>query len=348
MLVSFVVPVYNAENVLKRCLDSILSQTHQNFEILLVNDGSTDRSLLVCNEYASKDKRVRVIDQINSGPSTARNIGVFNANGDYICFIDSDDFITEKYLSDFLENYLNDDTLLIQDIYKYKNANSRLNCNYKKKVIAINQADVLINNYHLLKYGYPFAKFYKKSIIIDHKILFDSTVHFSEDLLFLLEYLTHCTAIKFLDVANYFYVDAGESLSNKYNTFESEMGCFKKYNNLSEKLFNLSSGEQSECKALKNSNAVAGHFLTRAIESMYRPNTIKDRAERLIILKRLFNDENSRVYYEWNTMKIKKPLVLLFKLRLVNLFDLYISILFFIRYRFNEVWMYSRHKIINK
>jgi glycosyltransferase involved in cell wall biosynthesis len=348
MLVSFVVPVYNAENVLQRCVDSILSQTHQNFEILLVNDGSTDGSLLICNEYASKDKRFRVIDQINSGPSTARNVGIFNANGDYICFIDSDDFITETYLSDFLDNYLNDDTLLIQDIYKFKNGNSTLNCNYKKKVIAINDADALVSNYHLLKYGYPFAKFYKRSVIIDNKILFDSTIHFSEDLLFLLEYLTYCEAIKFLDKANYFYVDAGESLSNKYHSFESEMSCFERYNHLSEKLFNLKSTESRNLKERKNIYAISGHFISRAIETMYRPKTFKNKTERLAILKHLFNDKNSRFYYEWNKMKIKKPLVFLFRLKFIYLFDLYMTILFFIRFKFDSVWMNNRHKIINK
>lgn len=97
-LISIIVPVFNVEKYLKKCVDSIMDQTYQNFEVILVNDGSTDQSLNICSEYAQKDTRVKVINKINGGLSDARNIGIENATGKYITFIDSDDFIKRDYL----------------------------------------------------------------------------------------------------------------------------------------------------------------------------------------------------------------------------------------------------------
>lgn len=96
--ISVIVPVYNVESYLKRCLDSLLKQTYTDFELLLINDGSTDSSALICEEYASKDSRIRVIHQENAGPSAARNRGIELAQGSYITFVDSDDFVEADYL----------------------------------------------------------------------------------------------------------------------------------------------------------------------------------------------------------------------------------------------------------
>lgn len=92
-LISVIVPVYNTEIYLNRCVDSIIRQTYKNLEIILVDDGSTDRSGEICDTYAEKDKRVKVLHQKNSGPSVARNYGITIAQGDYIGFVDSDDYI---------------------------------------------------------------------------------------------------------------------------------------------------------------------------------------------------------------------------------------------------------------
>lgn len=97
-LISIVVPVYNVSNYLRRCLDSILKQTYSKFEIILVNDGSTDGSAAICQEYLEKDSRIRLVHQENQGPSAARNLGISLAKGEYLTFIDSDDFVEEAYL----------------------------------------------------------------------------------------------------------------------------------------------------------------------------------------------------------------------------------------------------------
>lgn len=95
--VSIIVPVYNAEKVLRRCLDSILNQSYKDFELIVINDGSKDKSIKIINEYKEKDNRVKVIDNKNNGVSETRNIGIKASVGEYIQFIDSDDYI-EPYM----------------------------------------------------------------------------------------------------------------------------------------------------------------------------------------------------------------------------------------------------------
>ena len=95
-LISIIVPVYNVEKYLERCLDSILSQTFSDFELILVNDGSTDHSLEICRSYAEKDERILLIDQENRGLSAARNAGIAVAKGEYLGFVDSDDYIAQN------------------------------------------------------------------------------------------------------------------------------------------------------------------------------------------------------------------------------------------------------------
>lgn len=98
--ISVIVPVYNAEKYLHRCVDSILSQTFTDFEVLLINDGSTDTSGVICDEYAQKDARVRVFHKENGGVSSARNVGIKNMRGLYSIHVDSDDWVEPSYLKD--------------------------------------------------------------------------------------------------------------------------------------------------------------------------------------------------------------------------------------------------------
>jgi glycosyltransferase involved in cell wall biosynthesis len=103
MTVSIVVPVYNTAEYLPACLDSILAQSFTDFELILVDDGSTDDSLRICEAYAFRDARIRVFHQQNAGVSAARNFGVEQAQGDWLCYVDSDDVVLPAYLQDMLE-----------------------------------------------------------------------------------------------------------------------------------------------------------------------------------------------------------------------------------------------------
>ena len=105
-LISIVVPVYNAEKYLPECIESIINQTYENIEILLIDDGSKDNSGKICDEYSSKDKRIKVIHKANGGVSSARNTGLDNARGKYVTFVDSDDLIATEYISKLYMNVL--------------------------------------------------------------------------------------------------------------------------------------------------------------------------------------------------------------------------------------------------
>ena len=121
-VISVVVPVYNTECFLRECIESVLNQTYTNFELILIDDGSTDGSGAICVEYAQKDRRIRVFRQNNSGVSSARNKGIVESAGKYICFIDSDDFISVnyfEYLYSLLKKYNADISVVLP--YKFSN-----------------------------------------------------------------------------------------------------------------------------------------------------------------------------------------------------------------------------------
>lgn len=124
-LISIIVPVYNVEEYLKQCLDSILGQTYRNWELILVNDGSTDSSGLICQEYAEKDARFRYFEKENGGQSEARNYGIEQAQGEYLTFVDSDDWVTETYIEELyskLRHYNADISITNYFIFQESNA----------------------------------------------------------------------------------------------------------------------------------------------------------------------------------------------------------------------------------
>lgn len=123
---SFIIPIYNIENYIRKCVDSILNQEYKNFEIILINDGSTDESLNICNNYAQIDKRVKVINQSNTGVNVARIKGIEAASGKYICCVDGDDFIEKDYLS-IIENYTLEDNIDIICFNYYVNTSKKGN-----------------------------------------------------------------------------------------------------------------------------------------------------------------------------------------------------------------------------
>ena len=123
--VSVIVPVYKVEKYIGKCIESILSQTFKDFELILVDDGSPDSSGAICDQYAQKDSRIQVIHKTNGGVSSARNVGISKSNGEWLCFVDSDDTVDKDYIENFgLEQYKSE--LFIQG-YKKK-----LDKNYMK------------------------------------------------------------------------------------------------------------------------------------------------------------------------------------------------------------------------
>lgn len=210
-IVSIIVPIYNTEKYLKTCLDSILRQSYKNLEIILVDDGSTDGSSKIVDDYAKKDKRIKAIHKKNSGQSAARNDGLNKATGEFLCFIDSDDEIDPNYIKDLLAPFENEKTILSVCGMNYKRLkqetaeNVYVNPLRKRKIHESKKAYIL---YLLATDGRLYSsvnKLYKSEYA--KKISFDESLNFAEDTKFVLDYLkaTNSTEIEFVLEPLYIY-----------------------------------------------------------------------------------------------------------------------------------------------
>ena len=235
-IVSIIIPVYNAEKYINNCINSVLGQTYKNIELILVDDGSTDSSGFICDEYAKKDYRVRVIHQENFGPSVARNTGIIVARGTYIQFVDSDDSLESNMiykLVDAMKNnvqlticgyksikknkrktIIQENNPFIQGIYQYNEFIEHLGELYK---------DSLINS--------PCNKLYVSEIIKKYKIYFIEDLKMGEDLLFNLNYIKVCKYISIINDSLYNYSkfnNASLTTSFKKDLFENQQMLFQK------------------------------------------------------------------------------------------------------------------------
>lgn len=213
MKISIIVPIYNAELYLNECIDSIISQSYNNIELILINDGSKDNSEKICLNYANKDKRIKYIYQKNAGVSAARNNGVKESSGEYILFVDSDDFLEKDALSQIIENIKNVDLLCFgyKAVYTDKSINNCLQselCDLN----TIKEKILLDNNIG----GFLWNKLFLSKIIKNNELKFNQKIHFCEDLLFVTEYIKYCKKIKYINQCLYHYRMRKSSASGNY------------------------------------------------------------------------------------------------------------------------------------
>lgn len=190
--ISVIIPVYNVEKYLPKCIESVLAQTYTDFELILINDGSSDNSGHVCDEYATRDQRIRVFHKTNGGVSSARNLGIAEAKGDWITFIDSDDTIDATYLENFEPNESNNYCLSIQGYRIYNNSKlERENSVDINKNVDLQEclSDLELKNV----LNSPVCKLFNSEIIKNNSIRFDKNTSYGEDHIFTLEYLFLCT-----------------------------------------------------------------------------------------------------------------------------------------------------------
>lgn len=214
-VVSIIVPVYNAERTIDRCLNSLVNQTYDHIEILIVNDGSIDSSGVKCNRYAEIDTRVKVFHIENKGVSNARNCGIANSTGDFIIFVDSDDYLTETACEVLINHQLAfDDDCVVYGFSQlsgsiwapaYSQHYSSLS-EFKKDYITWLNTELLSSSVN---------KLYKRSKVIN---LFPEHMSFGEDLIFSLSYLSSCETISFITSPLYVHDNLNvTSLSHTFN-----------------------------------------------------------------------------------------------------------------------------------
>jgi glycosyltransferase involved in cell wall biosynthesis len=209
--ISVIVPVYNAEITVRRCIDSILAQSFVDFELLLVNDGSTDNSSNILDGYASIDSRIKVFHKKNGGVSSARNMGIYNAQGEYIVFCDSDDWIAPGLLRVLNENSKYDVALT-----SYVILPSNIVRNYpEQKYLDLQDIGQCLHTHIYTGFSMPWAKLFKKSIIIRNSLYFDEKIFTGEDTLWVNQYLQKVRSVKLLSFEGYYYNRDNNNLSRK-------------------------------------------------------------------------------------------------------------------------------------
>ena len=238
-LISIVIPIYNAEKYLEECLNSIKSQTYKNFEVIMVNDGSKDDSETICMNFLRSDSRFRYLKKANGGVSSARNLGLDNVKGDYITFIDADDWVDENYLELLITTVKKNHSDIVVSSYKQFNnidvfylrsytIQEKYLLNFEKmdrddfltifpKLMSIN---VCFNN--------AVAKLFRKELV--NNLRFDTSIKYGEDLDFYFRLYLNVDSISYVDEPTYVYRMHGDSTTSNFNQehAEQELSIFKK------------------------------------------------------------------------------------------------------------------------
>ncbi len=206
-LISVIIPVYKVEKYLNRCVESLLNQTYKNLEIILVDDGSPDNCPQMCDEWAKKDVRIKVIHKRNGGVSSARNCGIQNADGDYLAFVDSDDYVTENF-SKCLEKLSNQDIVIVPF---YNNQPSDKHVERSR----VKVGDWCGKNPSDFSQNSIWTKIIRKDLIKNNNISVDCSLKIAEDFKFCMQAIAKADKIEYVDIPYYVYfVNSGSVMSN--------------------------------------------------------------------------------------------------------------------------------------
>lgn len=234
--VSIIVPIYNAQKTLRRCIDSILNQDYTDFELLLIDDGSKDDSGRICDEYASEDERVRVIHKENSGVSDSRNLALSEAKGEFLQFLDSDDWITPNATRLLVESAEQSNCeMVIADFYRVIGDRLSHKGSIDEDGVLSREefANFMMENPADFYYGVLWNKLYNRAIIKKYHLHMDSKISWCEDFMFNLEYIRYCKRIYVLQVPIYYYVKTKGSLVSQgmslTKTIKTKMMVFEYY-----------------------------------------------------------------------------------------------------------------------
>lgn len=257
-LVSVIIPVYNVATYLKRCMDSVVSQTLRNIEILAIDDGSNDGSELILDEYASKDSRVRVFHVKNGGVSRARNIGLDNARGKYVAFVDSDDFLPLDIYEHMVNEIEADDCQLVQYAAKLTYDNERNNVVKWSNKLTISWGNFCDAYKNQIIIGAIWSKLFIREYIGDLRFQLDLPV--SEDQLFLVKYLEKIKRVKTFEKVGYYYYQRDNSVTHEKLNFKqfSDIDLFEQFlrsgfipkNSMSAKMISAFMAKKSLCLIL--------------------------------------------------------------------------------------------------
>lgn len=330
-IVSIVVPVYNVENYLKKCVDSLRKQTYTNLEIILVNDGSPDNSPAMCDAYSKEDPRIRVIHKENGGLSDARNVGIEASTGDYLMFLDSDDYVeknlVEKALETIMDNntdlviwgyyadYLNEEQALIKSI-KFEGVNGTYTSEDFNEIEASNELIGLL--------GYAWNKLYKTELIKKNNTKFPKNISLVEDIIFNSKVLVNAKSINFIGDCLVHYMQRPMlTLGNMFyeNYFDLRLMAMSSVEDI------LLSWELDPLEIKQITNLMGFNALKLTVKELNEFNDY-NRNEKIAYLEKLFIDkEVSKVLRNVKVASIKDKLIRQLMIHkqsilLLNLYDL--------------------------
>lgn len=236
--ISVIIPVYNTEKYLHRCIDSILSQTFTEFELLLIDDGSKDNSGSICDEYAQRDARISVFHKKNSGASATRNLGLDNAKGEWVIFVDADDYLYKDALESLLKESQAD--LIVGGFFHIGILSGReISLSPDNRKIDIKEDTEFFRKMIGSYLTTPWCKLFRNNIIHDKNLRFNEDLYYGEDTDFVFRYVLQIATIQFISKQVYCYCDT-ENVSGKYvlnvQHFKKLMDCtYRNFELLSKK-----------------------------------------------------------------------------------------------------------------
>lgn len=230
-LISVIVPIYNVEKYLEKCIESIVNQSYKNLEIILINDGSPDSSKEICEKYRQIDSRIVLINKKNGGLSSARNAGLKNATGEIIVCVDSDDWINKDMIQVMYQNLEKYNADLSVCNFEIKDASGKSDIKkFTEQIEILNKEQAM--QYAILPekfYGFAWNKMYRRSILKD--MLYDESIRKGEDSPFTCQYISRCEKIVYQDIPLYYYRQDTVSISrSKFN--EGKMTVLKAYSDI--------------------------------------------------------------------------------------------------------------------
>lgn len=305
-MVSVIIPVYKVEKYLNKCIDSVLAQTYRDFELILVDDGSPDNCPKICDEYALKDNRIKVIHKENGGLSSARNAGIKVASGNYISFIDSDDTVRENFLERLVNGIENNDADLsatkLKKVFEDSNLNANQNFSNETEIVTDKRFDYALTEE---KYaGFVTAMLFKRQIIANNNLLFDEEIFHGEDLPFTLEYLTHCKRVCFIDVGLYLYLIRGNSITTSVKFNKRHFTILRARERVLEIIKEHSPKKYNFCKLT---------YLMQVIKQKYLLQPIKkqNQEEYAQVKSKLKNNKKGLLFWKNVSFKLKLKLFLM-------------------------------------
>lgn len=287
-MISIIIPVYNSETTLKRCLDSVISQSMSDWELLLVDDGSKDKSSDICDDYAAKDKRFKVFHKKNGGVSSARNIGLNNAKGDWMTFIDADDYVKESYLANLWKHSQKHVDLVISyaEIHNGDDLNKE---SYPSKLVDDTNFESMYIKNDMHWHTSPWSKLYKRNIIEKYNLRFCEGMHIGEDAVFLYSYMLYSNRIYISNDTDYCYFAYNEgSLTKRVNSLVSETLAYNQIRAIVETIIHKKNIKNFT--ALKNLNWLIASYQRRILNALYYNKVQKQK--RLSVLT-----ESDWIYY---------------------------------------------------